>query len=188
MTSFPFYRWLLGIRELSCFTQNHKTWMAEPGLHLKAWPLFLLLKSKEKWKWPLSDLGISFLVMGKEKANVALLRLMLPEEPSGISSHKNSWQICKWLDPGLWAVPKCNLGFPGGSVVKNLPTNAEDRGDAGSNPGLGRSPGVGNGNSRQYSCLEDPMDRGWPQYIGSQRVGYHWARTLECMNEQMQPH
>ena len=34
--------------------------------------------------------GISFLVMGKEKANVALLRLMLPEEPSGISSHKNS--------------------------------------------------------------------------------------------------
>ena len=49
------------------------------------------------------------------------------------------------------------LGFPGGSVVKNLPTNA---GDAGWIPGLGRSPGEGNGNPLQCSCLENPMDRG----------------------------
>ena len=46
--------------------------------------------------------------------------------------------------------------FPGGSVVKNLPTNA---GDMGSIPGSGRSPGGGNGNPFQYSCLENPMDR-----------------------------
>ena len=49
------------------------------------------------------------------------------------------------------------LGFPDGSVVKNPPDNA---GDAGSIPGLGRSLGKGNGNPFQYSCLENPMDRG----------------------------
>ena len=48
-------------------------------------------------------------------------------------------------------------GLPGGSVVKNPPTTAED---AGSIPGLGRSPGEGNGNPLQYSCLGNPMDRG----------------------------
>ena len=45
-------------------------------------------------------------------------------------------------------------------VVKNLPTNAEDTRDAGSIPGLGRSPGEGHGNPLQYSCLENPMGRG----------------------------
>ena len=51
-------------------------------------------------------------------------------------------------------------GFPGGSVVKNLPGNVEDIRDGSSVPGLGRSPGEGNGNPLQYSCLENPMDRG----------------------------
>ena len=45
-------------------------------------------------------------------------------------------------------------------VVKNLPVNAENAGDEGSIPGSGRSPGEGNGNPLQYSCLENPMDRG----------------------------
>ena len=49
------------------------------------------------------------------------------------------------------------MDCPGGSVVKNLPTNA---GDTGSIPGLGRTPGGGNGNPLQYSCLENSMDRG----------------------------
>ena len=44
-------------------------------------------------------------------------------------------------------------------VVKNPPTNARDIRDEGSIPGLGRSPGEGNGNPLQYSCLENPMDR-----------------------------
>ena len=49
--------------------------------------------------------------------------------------------------------------FSGGSVVKNPPANAEDTGDSGSIPGLGRSPGGGNGNSLQYSCLEKSHGR-----------------------------
>ena len=47
-------------------------------------------------------------------------------------------------------------GVSGGSVVKNPPANA---GDTGLMPGLGRSPGEGNGNPHQYSCWENPMDR-----------------------------
>ena len=50
-------------------------------------------------------------------------------------------------------------GFPGGPVVKNLPTNTGDIREAGSIPGLGRSPGEGNGNPLQYSCLENSMGR-----------------------------
>ena len=60
------------------------------------------------------------------------------------------------------------MGFPGGSVVENPPANA---GDAGSVPGLGRSPGVGNGNPVHYSSLGNPMDRGawWAIAHRSQR-------------------
>ena len=50
--------------------------------------------------------------------------------------------------------------FTGGSVVKNPPAKAGDAGDAGSIPGLGRSPGGGNGNPLQYLCRANPMDRG----------------------------
>ena len=49
------------------------------------------------------------------------------------------------------------MGFPSGSVVKNLPASA---GDVGSIPGSGRCPAGGNGHPLQYSCLENPMDRG----------------------------
>ena len=49
------------------------------------------------------------------------------------------------------------LGFPDGSVVKE---SAYSAGDVGSIPGSGRSPGEGNGNPLQYSCLGSPMDRG----------------------------
>ena len=53
----------------------------------------------------------------------------------------------------LWS----HLGFTGDSAAKNPPCQA---GDMGSIPGSGRSRGEGNGNPLQYSCLENPMDRG----------------------------
>ena len=49
--------------------------------------------------------------------------------------------------------------FPGGSVIKNLLANEGDTGDTSSIPVSGRSPGGGNGNPLQYSCLENPMNR-----------------------------
>ena len=44
-------------------------------------------------------------------------------------------------------------------MVKNPPANAGDAGEVGSNPELGKSPGRGNGNSLQYSCRENPIER-----------------------------
>ena len=64
-------------------------------------------------------------------------------------------------------------------VVKNLPANAGDIRDAGSIPGLGWSHGGGNGNPLQYSCLENPMDRGAWWAMGLQRVGHGWGRELD---------
>ena len=54
----------------------------------------------------------------------------------------------------------CERDFPCGSVVKNLPAGAGGAGDVGLIPGSERSPGEGNGNPLQYSCLENYMDRG----------------------------
>ena len=52
------------------------------------------------------------------------------------------------------------MGFSGGQVVKTPPANGGDGRDVGSIPGSGRSPGVENGNTFQYSCLENFTDRG----------------------------
>ena len=66
------------------------------------------------------------------------------------------------------------LGFPGGSDSQESAYNLED---LGLSPGLGRSPGRGNGYSLQYSCLENPMHRGaWQGTVhGSQRAGHNWV-------------
>ena len=61
-------------------------------------------------------------------------------------------------------------GFPGDPVVKNLPSNAEDTENMGLIPGSGRSPGVGNGNSLQYSCLENSKDN-WASEQSRTRPG-----------------
>ena len=60
-------------------------------------------------------------------------------------------------------------------MVKNLPENAEDARAVGLIPELGRSPGEGNGNPLQYSCLENSMDRepGRLQSIGLQKVRHN---------------
>ena len=52
------------------------------------------------------------------------------------------------------------MGFPDGSVIKNLPANAGDPRDVGSVSGARKFPGVGNGNPFQCSCLENSKDRG----------------------------
>ena len=60
-------------------------------------------------------------------------------------------------------------------MVKNLPANVGDKRDSGSVPGLGRFPGVGNGNPLQYSCLENSMDRkAW--WATVHEVAKSWTR------------
>ena len=70
-----------------------------------------------------------------------------------------------------------NRGFPGVSVVKNPPASV---GDAGLIPGSEGSPGVGNGNPLQYSCLENPMHKepGGLQSLRLQRVRHDGVTTL----------
>ena len=66
------------------------------------------------------------------------------------------------------------LGFPGGSVGTESACSVGDTGDVGSVPVLGRSPRGGHGNRLQYSCLENPMDRGaW--WATVHRVAKSWA-------------
>ena len=75
-------------------------------------------------------------------------------------------------------------GFPGGSEDKVSACNA---GDPGSHPGLGRAPGEGNGNPHQYSCLENPMDRGaWWATVSI--ICFHTlSRTPYCISLQRAP-
>ena len=75
-------------------------------------------------------------------------------------------------------------GFLGGSVVHNLPATPGDTRDTSFIPGLGRSPGEINGNSLQYSWLENSMDRGaWQATVQTvERIGYDWMIELTYIN------
>ena len=75
------------------------------------------------------------------------------------------------------------MGFFGGLVVKNpleMPETIYNAGDAGSIPESGRSPGEGNGSPLQYSCLGNPIDRGfwWAIVHGVARVGHDLATKI----------
>ena len=84
----------------------------------------------------------------------------------------------------IWGQLSASLGFPGGSVVKNPPSNA---GDGGCIPGSGRFPGGRNGNRLQCSCLWNPMDRGAGRAIvhgvaKSQTQLSDWAWTCASLD------
>ena len=92
----------------------------------------------------------------------------LDEAQAGIKIARRNINNLKYADdPTLMAE-----GFPSGSDVKVSVCNV---GDLGSIPGLGRCPGEGNGSPLQYSCLENPMDRGaWQATV--YRVAQSWTR------------
>ena len=97
--------------------------------------------------------------------------------PGILLSHKKD-EICPFST--TWTDLR---GFLGGSVVKNLPASAENTRDVHSIPGSGMSPGGGNGNPLQYSCLENPMDRGaWLSAVqgGHKRVRHDLAIEHAC--------
>ena len=88
----------------------------------------------------------------------------------------------RWFSSALEKLRICisrDLGVPGGSVVKNLPTNAGDKGDTCLIPGSGRSPGGGNGNLLWYSCLGNPKDRGvWQAIVHGVAKSWIWLSTF----------
>ena len=73
-------------------------------------------------------------------------------------------------------------------MVKSLPANAGDTRDAGLIPELGRSPGVGNGNPLQYSCLENSVDRGtwWATVHGGLKEKDTTEHTAHCTHYTLQ--
>ena len=91
---------------------------------------------------------------------------------------KSSLENFEHYFASMWNECNCVLVwifFPGGSEVKASASNA---GDLGSIPGSGRSPGEGSGNPRQYSCLENPMNRwAWWDTVFGITVRHVWAHT-----------
>ena len=81
--------------------------------------------------------------------------------------------------------------FLDGTVSKESACTAGDTGDAGSVPGLGRSPGQGNGNPFQYSCLRNPMDRGaWQAKVHGVAKSWTWLsmHTRSYLGEKIRAH
>ena len=113
---------------------------------------------QEMWVW---SLGWEDSLEEEMATHSSILASKIPwtEEPSGLQS-KGSQRVrhdrADTQDTGRWASEVV-------LVVKNPPANAEDIGDAGLILGSGQSPGEGHGNPLQYSCLENPMDRGFLQ-------------------------
>ena len=111
------------------------------------------------------------------KAKTDIFEKSVPE--SQAVTFQESWIMFVFSDGYvslLW-------GFLGGSVVKNPPANAENTDDMGLIPGLERSPGVGNGNLFQYSCLENFMDRrAWCATVHGVTKSQTWlsTHTIHC--------
>ena len=77
-----------------------------------------------------------------------------------VSSFSWGWENILYIQINLATGKGIYLGFPGGTVVKNLSADAGDTRDMALIPGSGRTPGEENGNPLQYSCLGNPTDRG----------------------------
>ena len=105
------------------------------------------------------------------------------EQAPGIGDRQRSLACCSpWGLKESYTMEQLNwhlFSFPGGAVLKNLPAKAEDKVSI---PGSGWSPGAGNGNPFQYSCLKNSMHRGaWQAIVHgvtkSQTWLNDWART-----------
>ena len=144
-----------------CYTSAEEAWLmlGSPGLLSSSRMLI------SNWEW------VSFLEISKvQKSSIPSVPLPRPQMELGeLHIHLKKFQRWLWyafpvkyffeMVSILW---KSTVTWASqvGLVVKNPSANVEDIRDAGSVPGLGRSLGEGHGNPLQYSCLENPMDRG----------------------------
>ena len=122
----------------------------------------IIIKPRASWiKW-------RFLLVSWNCWETKWLRTAGKNAKEQLTDNFMTFQSYWWKIKGLssWE------GFPGGSAVENLPASA---GDVGSIPGSGRSPGEGNGNPLQYSCLGNPMDRGtWWTTVHGVTISWTW--------------
>ena len=135
-------------------------------------PWWATVHGVAKSRTRLSDFIFTFHFHALEKemathSSVLACRIPGMGEPCRLPSMGSHRVGHDWSNLAAAAAAYCTSGFPSGSDGKASVCNA---GDPGSIPGLGRSPGEGNGSPLQYSCLENPMDRG-------ALVGYRpWGR------------
>ena len=144
---------------------------------------------RQMWTYTVTLRGLSggntWLVRDSQAKSPLLITLQVissdsPSSPRMMDLFPSLWGSQSWWDatPPTPALSTAQMVLE----VKNLPAYAGDTRDKDLIPGSGRSPGEGNGNSLQYSCLENPMDReAWRsiEAIGLQRVG-HDRSALEA--------
>ena len=141
--------------------------MRHHELRIWIWDLMWNLQKKggregvrKQWKWKVTL--IQALLLSQLVSGEAVSRVVLKEgDPrlyhTRLASRK--LPVGEIIERGVFA-GDLSMGFPGDAVGKNLLANAWDARDVGSVLGSGRAPGEGNGNSFQYSYLENSMDRG----------------------------
>ena len=119
----------------------------------------------DKWKYQNS----SCLTGQRSPTPGAMVRGMLGADP-----HSRRWVVGEWAKLRLY-LQLLQVAL----VVKNPPDSAEDIREAGSIPGSGRSPGGGHGNPLQYSCPENPTDRGaWRAIVHGVTKSRTWLKRL----------
>ena len=143
--------------------------------------------SHKTWLLPLPGVQRSYLLPPSSRSSSEALSCRKPSPQHAYLGETHHMLCCRHhaLDQtaGLQICPHCRLRsyifvFEHGSVGKESTCNSGDIGDLGSIPGLGRSPGGGNSNQLQYSCLRNPMDRGaWR--AADQRVTKSRARLSD---------
>ena len=121
---------------------------------------------------------ITIMAESKEELKNLLMRVKKESENTALKLNFGKTKVMASSPMTSWQIEEENMeividlgGFPGGAAVKNPPANTGAVRDVGLIPGSGRSPGGGNGNPLQYSCLGNPMDRGvWQvKSMGSQK-------------------
>ena len=155
---------------------SHVQLFATPWTVAHQAPLSMGFPRQECWSGlPFPSLG-DLPNPGVKPGSPALQADALTSEPPG-SPLFNFTSVFKWIQfcPPSFALPYLLYwAFQAALVVKNWPTNAGDIRDMGSIPRLGRSPREGQGNPCQYSCLENPMDRG-ARRAPVRRVTKNWT-------------
>ena len=121
------------------------------------------------------------------------LKLTISHPFNNYFSFLNLYNLPETILVGLWhtfefiltyILTYLPVSFPGSLMVKNPPASARDVGDSSFILGLGRCPGGGNGYPLQYSCLENPMDRGaW--WAAVHRVTENWMQLSQCSQTQL---
>ena len=134
---------------------------------------FLSLSRKHKISF---DLGLKKLLLSLLSCSIikTWFSTLLPSLVRSDSCYIGEWMSCPFLEKTL-LLSNNMMGFPDVSVVKNLLATQKTQ---------VQSPGGGHGNPLQYSCLENPMDRGAWWAVGSQRVGHDW-RDWACTHDNM---